>query len=86
VLAGRRRESTGGGEVGDPSDPLPDDVTLPADFEALRRDDPGAASEIRERSRVVFARALGDGARVRFTGTGYVFDRAEGAPTEGDAR
>jgi predicted GNAT superfamily acetyltransferase len=86
VLAGRRRESAGGGEVGDPSNPLPDDVMLPADFEALRRDDPGAASEVRERSRVVFARALGDGARVRFTGTGYVFDRAEGAPTEGDAR
>jgi predicted GNAT superfamily acetyltransferase len=53
----------------------PDDLELPVDFEALRHDDPTAAIEVRDRSRSLFAAAAASGAEVRFTGTGYVFDR-----------
>ena len=60
-----------------------DDVTLPADFESMRREDPG---ELRESSRRVFAAALGSGAYVRFTGTGYVFDQGSAAAGEERAR
>jgi predicted GNAT superfamily acetyltransferase len=73
AVAGRvRREPSG----------LTDDVTLPEDFESLRRTDPGAASRLREASRQWFADADHAGATVRFSGTGYVFDRADVAATE----
>ncbi|RWZ53203.1 GNAT family N-acetyltransferase [Labedella phragmitis] len=52
-----------------------DDVALPADFEALRGDDPAAAARLRESSRESFAEALDAGSSVKFTGTGYIFDR-----------
>lgn len=64
----------------------PDDVTLPSDFESLRRDDPAAATELREDSRIRFAAATGRGERIRFTGTGYVFDRGDAAVVDEEAR
>lgn len=73
TIAGRYRR--------EPSDRA-DDVTLPEDFESLRRTDPAAASRLREASRRRFADAHHTGAIVRFTGTGYVFDRADVAATE----
>lgn len=54
----------------------PDDVALPADFESLRRTDPTSAVALRESSRARFGRALDAHDSVRFTGTGYVFDRS----------
>lgn len=64
----------------------PDDVPLPDDFESLRRADPEAAARLRESSRVRFAEAVGFGSTVRFTGTGYVFDRAGVADDEEETR
>lgn len=63
-----------------------DDLELPADFEALRSEDPAAAAELRERSRGLFAEALGGAGTVTFTGTGYVFDRGSTAMTERNGR
>jgi predicted GNAT superfamily acetyltransferase len=72
---------------GPPSlDGVPDDLELPADFEALRREDPTAAAAVRERSRALFADALGARRPVRFTGTGYVFERGTTATTERNER
>jgi predicted GNAT superfamily acetyltransferase len=73
AIAGRARR--------EPSD-RSDDVTLPEDFESLRRTDQEAASRMRAASRQRFADADHAGATVRFTGTGYVFDRADAAATE----
>ncbi|PSL38645.1 putative GNAT superfamily acetyltransferase [Labedella gwakjiensis] len=63
-----------------------DDLALPDDFESLRRTDPAAAALLRERSRTRIADAVGAGSSVRFTGTGYVFDRADGADDEEETR
>ena len=63
-----------------------DDLELPVDFEALRREDPRAAAALREASRARFAEAMATGAAVRFTGTGYVFDRANAAVVEEETR
>ncbi|CAN5351357.1 hypothetical protein BH11ACT2_BH11ACT2_03180 [soil metagenome] len=46
---------------------------LPVDFEALRRDDPVSAREIRRTSGDTFAREFAAGRRARFCGDGYVF-------------
>lgn len=43
------------------------------DFEALRRDDPDAAAEMREASRAVFVPAFDEGLSVHFVNGGYVF-------------
>ncbi len=63
-----------------------DDLALPADFEAMRQEDPAAAAALRELSRDAIAAAFGRGATARFTGTGYVFESATGAAEEGDGR
>lgn len=82
-------EALAGGHA--PGAPRPDggrhdDLGLPADFEALRAQDPGAASDLRERSRLLFSEALDAGRHVRFTGSGYVFDRGDAATTERNGR
>lgn len=46
---------------------------LPPDFEALRHDDPDAATEFREASRAVFVPAFDEGLAVTFVNGGYVF-------------
>jgi predicted GNAT superfamily acetyltransferase len=73
---------------GVPREPTPgdDDIVLPADFEALRRDDPVTAARLRESSRESFAEAIDAGSIVRFTGTGYVFDRGSTASRERERR
>jgi predicted GNAT superfamily acetyltransferase len=63
-----------------------DDVRLPDDFEALRREDPSTAASLREASRSRFADAVRSGAAVHFTGTGYVFDRRDAAADEEEER
>jgi predicted GNAT superfamily acetyltransferase len=63
-----------------------DDVALPADFEALRRDDADAAARLRESSRESFTAAIDAGSIVRFTGTGYVFDSGPTATRERERR
>ncbi|RWZ68425.1 hypothetical protein ELQ92_04195 [Labedella populi] len=63
-----------------------DDLVLPVDFEALRSEEPAAASGLRERSRGLFTEALRSGRSIRFTGTGYVFDRGGTATREGNTR
>ncbi|RUR01458.1 GNAT family N-acetyltransferase [Labedella endophytica] len=76
--------------AGRPTRPMrstrPDDVALPEDFEAVRRDDPATAAALRESSRDLFARSIRVGTTVRFTGTGYVFDRAEAATHQEETR
>lgn len=72
-----------------PRDVVParhDDLALPDDFESLRRADPAAAALLRESSRTAFADALDAGSIVRFTGTGYVFDREDAAAGEEETR
>lgn len=64
----------------------PDDVALPDDFEAVRRNDPATASALRESSRDLFARSIRAGTTVRFTGTGYVFDPTEAATQHEESR
>jgi predicted GNAT superfamily acetyltransferase len=76
ALDGVPRDPDGGG----------DDVALPADYEALRRDDPAAAARLRESSREAFAAAIDARSTVRFTGTGYVFDRGPTATRERERR
>jgi predicted GNAT superfamily acetyltransferase len=46
---------------------------LPSDYEALRRDDPEAAAEVRAASRAVFEPAFAEGLTVSFVNGGYVF-------------
>ncbi|MET4639373.1 hypothetical protein [Mycetocola sp. 2940] len=46
---------------------------LHPDFEALRQDDPDAATEFREASRAVFVPAFAEGLAVEFVNGGYVF-------------
>lgn len=46
---------------------------LHPDFEALRQDDPDAATEFREASRAVFGPAFAEGLTVEFVNGGYLF-------------
>lgn len=63
----------------------PDALTLPDDFEGLRRNDPVGAARLRDESRELFADAFRAGSTVRFSGTGYVFEEAASAADEGIA-
>jgi predicted GNAT superfamily acetyltransferase len=53
-------------------------VAVPRDYDSLRRTDPGAALQVRLRTRAAFARLMGKGLRPEWADGGYLFGDPHG--------